>query len=200
MIIQRAYSLIEVKAVEEDGEHYFFRGTATTPTPDRMKDVLDPFGARFASVIPLLWQHDAVKPVGLTTLGTPTKKGIPFDSRIPIVKEAGALKDRIDEAVQSVRYKLVAAVSVGFRVLNDAVERLKDGGLLFKEYEIMELSLVTIPAQAEATISYIKSIDREQLAASGRKQFAPVRLITPGESGTKGVKLIRAVSPTIHQE
>jgi hypothetical protein len=46
----------------------------------------------------------------------------------------------------------------------------------------MELSLVTIPANAEA-IQTIKSLDTEQLAATGRKLPAVVRLDPPGASG-----------------
>jgi HK97 family phage prohead protease len=194
--MDRAYSMLEVRAVDEESRE--IEGMATTPTPDRMADVIDPMGAKFANPTPLLWQHDAKAPVGQVTFGRPTKAGIPFKATIAKIDEPGRLKDRLDEAWQSVKAKLVRAVSIGFRSLEHSY--METGGIKFAAVEILELSLVTIPANAEATITSIKSIDREQLAASGRKQFAPVRLITPGESGTKGVKLIRAVSPTIHQE
>jgi HK97 family phage major capsid protein/HK97 family phage prohead protease len=133
---------------------------ATTPSPDRYGDIVNPLGASFKDSIPLLWQHAASLPVGTTALGKPTKKGIPFTSTVPKVAEAGRLKDRIDEAIQSVKYGLVKAVSIGFRVLNDAYEVMQNGGIKFEEYEIMELSLVTIPANMEATIATVKSIDR----------------------------------------
>jgi uncharacterized protein len=182
--LERAYSLLEVKDISEEAGHYVITGMATTPTPDRMDDVVEPLGAKFAPTIPLLWQHDPHKPVGHTEFGKPTAKGIPFTARIPKVEEPGVLKDRIDEAVQSVRYRLVAAVSIGFRVLNGAIERLKTGGIKFLETEIMELSLVTIPANSEATISSIKSICDEQRAASGQTLRRAVRLIpVPGDSG-----------------
>jgi phage head maturation protease len=69
-------------------------------------------------------------------------------------------------AWQSVRNNLVRAVSIGFRPIEHEV--MKDGGYRFKSWEWLELSLVTVPAQAEATITNIRSLDREQLAASGR--------------------------------
>jgi HK97 family phage major capsid protein len=47
---------------------------------------------------------------------------------------------------------------------------MDDGGIRFKEWEWMELSLVTIPANSEATITQIKSLDRELLAAKGITQ------------------------------
>lgn len=192
-MLNRAYSLLEVKEVTEDDDAYVVRGMATTPTPDRMNDVVDPLGATFAPQIPLLWQHNYEKPVGITELGKPMKKGIPFVSRIPKVKEAGALRDRIEEAVQSIRYKLVAAVSIGFRVLNDAIERLENGGYHYLQTEILELSLVTIPAQPDAKITGIKSIDERLRAASGQKQSHVVKLVTPGVSG------IRKSVPEVNQ-
>lgn len=183
-MLKRAYSLIEVKEIEEAGEHYVIKGMATTPSPDRYMDEVDPLGAQFAESIPLLWQHRADQPVGRTELGKPTKKGIPFTAKIPKVSEPGALRDRIEEAVQSIRYRLVAAVSIGFRIVDNAIEYMGNGGMRFLKFEILELSLVTIPANAEATIDSIKSIDSQLRAASGREQKRVVKLITPGVSGS----------------
>jgi hypothetical protein len=73
-------------------------------------------------------------------------------------------------------------VSIGFRALKDAVEPIKGGGFRFKEWEWMELSLVTIPANSEAVISTIKSIDSKHLPATGNEVDA---VTSPGASGTK---------------
>jgi HK97 family phage prohead protease len=187
-MLNRAYSVLEVKEISDDGDFYTITGMATTPKPDRVNDIVNPLGATFAPEIPLLWQHMHDKPVGITTLGKPTKKGIPFKARLPIIKEEGALKTRIDEAIQSIKYRLVAAVSIGFRVLNDAVERIADGGYQYNETEILELSLATIPAQVDATILSVKSLyESEQRAASGQKLRSAVKLISPGVSGTPPV-------------
>jgi len=184
-MLRRAYSLLQVEKMAQEGEYHVIKGVATTPTPDRMNDIVDPMGATFAETIPLLWQHDSAKPVGHTQFSKPMKSGIPFTSWLPIIKEAGALKERVDEAIHSLQYRLVGAVSIGFRVLNDAFERLENGGLKFLEIEIMELSLVTIPANTEATITSIKSLDQRALAASGRKGIGPVKLIQPPASRDK---------------
>lgn len=112
--MQRAYSRLDVKAVTEDENYYYIDGIATTPTPDRMGDVVDPMGAKFALPLPLLWQHDANKPIGSVSKAKMTKAGIPITAQIPKVKEAGTLQDRINEAVQSIKYKLVAGLSIGF--------------------------------------------------------------------------------------
>jgi HK97 family phage prohead protease len=175
-MLKRAYSILNVKEITDDGEFYTVKGTATTPRPDRVQDVVEPLGATFAESIPLLWMHNNEKPVGTTYLGAPTKKGIPFTAKIPVVKEPGVLKDRIDEAIQSIRYRLVAAVSIGFRILNDAIERIANGGYRYLETEILELSLVTIPAQPDAKITGIKSIDA-MLRSAGRSTHGAVKLI-----------------------
>lgn len=117
--------------------------------------------------MPLLWQHNHAQPVGNVTFAKPTKKGIPFEAQLPVIKEAGTLKDRVDEAIQSLKYNLVSAVSIGFRALKDGVERMDDGGYRFKSWEWMELSLVTIPANSEAVITAIKSFDDSCQPASG---------------------------------
>jgi HK97 family phage major capsid protein/HK97 family phage prohead protease len=166
--MNRAYSLLDVKEIVEREDEFVIRGIASTPTPDRMQDVVEPMGARFKTPMPLLWQHKSDKPVGLVTFAKPTKNGIPFEATLPNVKEAGTLKDRIDEAIQSIKYRLVAAVSIGFQPVADAVESIKNGGYRFMEWEWLELSLVTIPANSEATITSFKSLDQEYLrAASG---------------------------------
>ena len=71
-----------------------------------------------------------------------------------------SLKDRLDEAWQSIKLGLVRAVSIGFQPIKYAF--LKDGsGMEFSEWEWLELSAVTIPANSEATINIIRSIDSE---------------------------------------
>lgn len=165
--MDRAYSLLEVKSIEEDAEFVTIRGIASTPSPDRVGDIVEPMGAKFALPMKLLLQHDSSQPVGNVTFAKPTPKGIPFEAKLPIIKELGKLKDRVDEAIHSLRYNLISAVSIGFRALKDGVERMKDGGLRFTSWEWLELSLVTIPAQSEAVITAVKSIDREHLPSAG---------------------------------
>lgn len=185
--MDRAYSLLEVKSYDEGARE--IEGIATTPTPDRMRDVIEPMGAKFANPSPLLWQHDSAAPVGEVVFGKPTKAGIPFKAKIAKIDEPGRLKDRLDEAWQSVKAKLVRAVSIGFRSLEHSY--IEGGGIKFSSVEILELSLVTIPANADATITSIKSIDRELRAASGHVQSTVVRAMPPGASG-KSVKSTRS--------
>jgi HK97 family phage prohead protease len=167
--MERAYTILSTKSYQEDDEKVYVKGIASTPTTDRYGDTVDPMGAKFATPMPLLWQHDHRQPVGTMTLASPSKKGINFEAELPIIKEAGRLKERVDEAIQSMKYGLVNAVSIGFQIMEDGYELLENGGLAIKKWEWLELSLVTIPANSEAVISAVKSADTKALAAIGRK-------------------------------
>ena len=172
----RAYSLLHVKTVDADAR--VITGTATTPEPDRLGDIVEPLGVTFKNPLPLLLYHDTTRPVGLVRFGKPTKDGIDFEASLPEVTEPGTLKGRIDEAWQSLKARLISGVSIGFRALETAV--LKDGGLHFLKSEVLELSLVTVPANASATIHTIKSLDAPT-AASGN--VVRVTHSSPGVSG-----------------
>lgn len=186
----RAYSLLEVKAFDEDARE--ITGIATTPEPDRMGDVVDPLGAKFAAELPLLWQHRHDAPVGTVRFGKPTAKGIPFRASVAKIENPGQLKDLVDMAWDAVKAKLVRGVSIGFRALEYAF--MESGGIRFSETEIYELSLVTIPANASATIQTIKAMD-----TAGRRSPAscgvPLVKLSPPPLAEKvaggAVKLLR---------
>lgn len=166
--MNRAYSVLTEKAFSQDADYVYIEGMASTPQVDRVGDVVEPMGAKFVTPMPLIMQHKHDQPVGNVTFAHPTPKGIPFKARLPIVKEPGRVKDRVDEAIHSLKYDLISAVSVGFQPVEGAIERLKSGGLRFKEWMWRELSLVTIPANSQAVITAVKSLDQEHLPpASG---------------------------------
>lgn len=183
--MNRAYSFLEVKAVGE--ETRTITGWATTPAVDRVGDIVEPLGVKYQNPLPLLWQHEHDKPIGLVEFGKPTAKGVPFTATLPRIEEEGKLRDRIEEAWQSIKSGLVRAVSIGFRSLDS--EPIKGTyGIRYKSTEVYELSAVTIPANASATINTVKSFDVGLPAASGKKEIPVVRLGKPaGASATKTV-------------
>ena len=198
MNVQRAYSLFEVKAL--DDSRRVFRGIATTPATDRMGDTIDPLGATFKNPLPLLHQHNHNEPIGLVRFDKPTAKGIEFEAEIPVIEEAGPLKDRVDTAWAEIKHGLVRAVSIGFRAIKYVFR--DDGGIDFQETEIYELSSVTIPANAQAIISAVKSMDGRALSQDliqeiksldfAQRKSSPVQLISPQQKNLNGaVRLIR---------
>lgn len=204
-LANRAYSVLEVKAV--DGETRKITGIATTPSVDRVGDIIDPMGVKFQNPLAFLWQHDHRAPIGTVTFSKPTDKGIEFEAEIAKVDEPGALKDRVDEAWQSIKAGLVRAVSIGFRPIEYSF--MDNGGIRFSKTEVYELSAVTIPANAEAVITAVKSIDAalrkeagvpdpeipqpDKPAATGKKRV--VKLDQPARDGAKPF-IIRSIKRT----
>lgn len=164
--MQRMYSLLTVKAVDEDQR--VIRGIATTPSPDRVGDIVEPMGVQFKNPMPLLHQHNHRLPVGTVTFDKATDAGITFEARLPIIvgDDTGELKSRVDTAWAEVKLGLVRGVSIGFRAKEYSF--MDDGGIRFTQSEVLELSLVTVPANADAVIQTIKSIDAPLLAATGK--------------------------------
>jgi HK97 family phage major capsid protein/HK97 family phage prohead protease len=163
-MLTRAYSLLDhVKTVDEDAR--IITGIASTPEVDRAGDVVESSGAVFKLPMPLLWQHRADSPIGHVTAATITKAGIKITAQI--AKDVG-LPD-IDRAWTLIKAGLVRGLSIGFKALEMEPLNAKDpwGGQRFLKWEWMELSAVTIAANAAASISTIKSIDSEQRAQSG---------------------------------
>jgi HK97 family phage prohead protease len=157
--MNRAYAILDIRAVSEDGAERVIEGIASTPAADRMDDVVEPMGAEYSVPMPFLWQHNSDEPVGQVEFAKPTKTGIPFRARLvhPDEVESETLKERLRLAWDSVKQKLVRAVSIGFRPLE--TNRMESGGYRFVRWEWLELSLVTIPANAEAVITTIKQFD-----------------------------------------
>lgn len=191
--MNRAYSFLEIKAVDEESR--VLKGIATTPQVDRASDVIEPLGVKFQNPMPLLWQHDHEKPIGTVVFDKPTAKGVTFTATIAKIDEPGNLKDRVDEAWQSVKAQIVRAVSIGFRAI-DFEPIAGTYGLRYKSTEVYELSLVTVPCNSDCKISTIKSFDVGLPAALGKKEFTVARLIKPaGASATVVKKLSDTPKP-----
>jgi HK97 family phage major capsid protein/HK97 family phage prohead protease len=180
MTTTRAYAVLNVKSV--DDETRTLKGIASTPATDRMEDVVEPLGAKFRVPMPLLWQHDTQQPVGSVTYAEKTADGIPFEAEIAQVDGPPQLKARLDEAWASLKAGLVRGVSIGFRSLSAEPIKGTDG-IRFKSWEWLELSLVTIPANAEATVTSIKQADTAQRATQRGRASLPV--IHAGATATK---------------
>lgn len=190
--MDRAYSVLQIKAVDE--ELRVITGIATTPSTDRMDDIVEPKGAQFTLPIPFLWQHNQAEPIGHVIAATVTAKGIEVSVQLATITEPGKLKDRLDEAWQSIKAGLVRGLSIGFSAIESANI---DGtwGRRFIKWDWLELSAVTIPANADASIQSIKSIDSKQRAASGQSLVPVVRLATPAGASAPVTKTLKFPKP-----
>lgn len=165
-MLNRAYSLLEIKQVDDAARVII--GMATTPTPDRIGDVVEPEGAQFKLPLPLLWQHDSKQPIGHVTSARVSKAGIEI-----VAKIAKGVTAEIDRVWSMIKGGLVQGLSIGFQGIETATID-KTGGMRFIKYDLLEVSAVTIPANSEATIAIIKSLDIEQRAVSGKRPLQHV--------------------------
>lgn len=160
--MNRAFSLFETKSL--DNEQRIVEGIATSITPDRVSDIVVPRGLKFALPLPLLHQHNANEPVGHVTHAIVTDQEIKVTAQFvkPTADMSESLIDRLNTAWGEVKPGLVRAFSIGFSPITS--KALEDGGFQYDEADLLELSLVTIPANAEATIQTVKSYDRIKAA------------------------------------
>jgi HK97 family phage major capsid protein/HK97 family phage prohead protease len=170
---RRAYSTFEIKSI--DKKQRIIEGVASTPSVDRVGDIVEPMGAKFSLPMPFLWQHDSNQPIGHVVDAKTTKDGIHFKAQMVNVAEPGRLKDRTDEAWQSLDYGLVRGVSIGFKGIDVEPIDKKDpfGGQRFKEFSLIEISAVTIPANMEASITNIRSIDQGKVVSDKAASIVP---------------------------
>ncbi|MCM4870202.1 peptidase U35, partial [Escherichia coli] len=91
-------------------------GIASTPSPDRDGDILEPEGAEFGCAIPFLWQHDYSRPVGQCTVRR-VSEGLEITATLvkPVPDMPSQLAARLDEAWAAIKTGLVRGLSVGFR-------------------------------------------------------------------------------------
>lgn len=120
-----------------------------TPSQDRHGDVVNPLGARFTLPIVLLWQQDTGTPIGSIPEATKSASGIRVRARLnkAVAKAAEAWALAQDG---------VLSMSIGFIPIKQTA--LPDGGYRYDEYEITEISVVSVPAQPDARISVGKSV------------------------------------------
>jgi len=187
--VNKAYSLLEIKAV--DKEQRIIEGIASTPTPDRGGDVMEPKGAQFSLPIPFLWQHQ--DPIGEVFAATVKSDGIYIKARISqLAPDApDSLKARIEEAWHSISAKppLARGLSIGWNELeSEPIKGTKFIRVL--KWFWGELSAVTIPMNVEASILSVKSHD---VAATGPN--------APGDSGKhQPVRVMKAAPSMTTQE
>ncbi|MFP3551942.1 HK97 family phage prohead protease [Paraburkholderia sp. SIMBA_049] len=161
--MNRAFSTqVFLRAVGENPDARIIEGVATTGSEDRLGDYVLPMGAKYALPIPLLWMHDAARPIGEVIKAGVDEKGVAFRAKLAHIEEDGALKARLEEAWQSIKAGLTKAVSIGFRPIEMEPRKDGKGGMIFREWEWLELSVCSIPANADAAILNIKAYDEEQ--------------------------------------
>ena len=185
MTMTRAYSLLEIKELDEESRR--ITGIATTPKTDRAGDIVMSEGAVFTLPIPFLYQHDSRQPIGFVTEAKVTKKGIEIVAEI--TKD---VHEDIEKAWKYIKAGLVRGLSIGFKGID--MEPIPNSwGMIFEKWEWLELSAVTIPANADASIQTVKQYDAEALKAATGAEPNPADT-DPAATGKK-VRVVKLDAP-----
>jgi len=170
---------------DENGER-IIEGIASTPSTDRMGDQVNPQGVKFQLPLPLLWQHDPERACGNVIAAEVRPEGIKFRAALA---PAGTLS-AIDSHWQELKAGLVRFVSVGFRSLKSSAIKT---GLRFDEWEWLELSCVTIPANPDAAITTVRAFAPPQRDALPPKPAGIPAAPIVARSGPKTMSLAERI-------
>lgn len=142
---------LDVKDLSEDGT---FEGYAAVfGNVDRggeviekgaFKRTLDHKGPAF----PVLWQHDTAQPIGVGLEMREDERGLWVKAKLALSTVRGR------EAYDLLKLGALKGLSIGYRVVRDAVEQ---GKRILKEVELYEYSIATIPMNPLAEISAVKA-------------------------------------------
>jgi len=153
---------------EKDGSASI-RGMASTSDFDRAGDSISPDAwtksgglNNFKKNPIILFNHDYDRPIGRATGLDVTDKGLELEAKISKSAPAGVC-DLVKDGV-------LGAFSVGFRV-KDADYIEETDGLMIKDAELFEVSVVSVPCNQAATFSLAKSFDSIEEYNDFKKTF-----------------------------
>ncbi|MBL8647611.1 MAG: HK97 family phage prohead protease [Sphingosinicella sp.] len=118
---------------------------AVFDVPDRGRDVVRKGAFAGAGAVPLLWQHDAARPVGVVERAEEDGRGLRISARLADGSEGAR------EAASLLRAGALSGLSFGYRVRKSRADRARG----FRELlavELIEVSLVTFPMQPLARV------------------------------------------------
>lgn len=95
----------------------------------------------------MLWQHRSDQPIGVWDEVSEDGKGLRLKGRLAETVQG-------KEAAELVRMGALDGLSIGYRTIKD---EMTDKARLLKEVDLYEVSFVTVPADAKARITGIKS-------------------------------------------
>lgn len=156
-----------IKSVKEAEGELKITGYASTSAMDRSCDRILPTAwtkgglKNFKTNPILLFNHNYDKPIGrVVEMGTDSKglqiKGV-------ISKSAGDVYNLVKEGVLS-------TFSVGFLIKDAEYDKQVDG-LVVKDAELLEVSVVSVPCNQDATFSVAKSFDNQDDYLKFKQQF-----------------------------
>jgi len=156
------------KALENDDGSVMIRGMASTADFDRAGDSISAEAwqkgglKNFEKNPIILFNHDYDRPIGRATGIKAGPNGLELECKIS--------KNAPGNVAELVKDGVLGAFSVGFRV-KDADYLKETDGLMIKDAELFEVSVVSVPCNQSATFSLAKSFDSDAEYEAFKKTF-----------------------------
>lgn len=97
----------------------------------------------------MLWDHNSSQPIGVWTSLVEDDRGLRVEGRLVTKSAKGA------DAYELLKDGAIRGLSIGFRAKKS--ERGPNGGRILTDIELVEISLVTMPAASKARVTSIKN-------------------------------------------
>jgi hypothetical protein len=97
----------------------------------------------------MFWNHDSDQPIGVWTELVEDERGLKVTGKLVTETARGA------EALALLKAGAISGLSIGFRAR--AAERGPNGGRVITDIELIEVSLVSLPAANKARVTSVKS-------------------------------------------
>lgn len=171
------------KSVSSSDKSLKIAGYANTTSKDRSGDIVLPEAwakgvENFRRNPILLYQHDHSKPIGRVSAVTVDKKGIFVEATISEAAERQhGVKTLISDGV-------LKSFSVGFRVKDANYDKVADT-FYIKDVELLEISVVSVPANQNSLFSVRKNFEDEADYAKFKDQFVEEDKATVEDTAVK---------------
>ena len=106
-----------------------------------------------AKSVKLLWQHDSRQPIGVYDEIREDDNGLFVKGRL-LINDV----EKAKEAYALLKAGAISGLSIGYSI-NQGGSEMKDGALYLKALSLWEISIVTFPANDQANVSGVKSVD-----------------------------------------
>ena len=165
--LNSAFTIKELPTADEVIDSIYIEGYASTNDIDRSGDVV-PTNVWEKGLVNylknpiILAQHDYDDPIGRMVEHSIDGKGLWIKARISAAAEVFSL----------VKDKVLTAFSIGFRILDAEYNSVADV-FVIKDLELVEISVVSVPANQNTLFSLAKAFDNAEDYSEFKKQFAP---------------------------
>ena len=181
--MDKIFQNIKIKA--SDSEQRIITAIANSGKLDRTGEIVSIAGITYdpKNLPALLWQHKQDQPLGRILSLSKTAKGLEMTAQIAKYETDSELKQLSDSVWESVKQGVIKSCSIGFRPTD--YEKDSTGAIVWTSSELLEVSLVSVPAERGASITGFKSGERISVKKPDPKHVTvklsagPVKLSSP---------------------